>query len=533
MANFKRIVNVIPLTRIGRAAPKIFTYLVPLSLQGLLRAGQIVKVPFGKNRTVFGVVSSMEMHRLPGEVKGFKSVTQLWDAFPYLTEKNLLLGNWLSDYYAATLGLVIKAMLPKPVKKTSEPQTVALEKFDPDFVLTEYQRAALAQITAGLGKKAAFLIAGPRGSGKTEVCLQAASRVIESGRQVLFLVPDLAALERWRGLLIRRFGIGKLAVLGSHLTDAERLWTWKKIAGAERLVILGMRSAVFAPAKNLGAIIVGSEHHSSYKQYDQQPKYDARRVARKLAALWQCPVIFSSSTPSVELYFRSRAGRIALLHLPHSIKADLRQPQVKLAVMKSDELALSPALQVEITQALLAKHAALLVFTKAQSGLLADELQAMLHEEFRRAKPEIVRLAPGEILIDPAHRQAPVSVIGATDADFYLRFRDFRAAERAFQSLGAHLDRFGAGNKSGVLVLQTAQPEHYVMKALRTGSYETFYNAEIEKRKANNDPPFSKLVKISRPYKVLRLSPDESIPADELRKLPATADIDVDPESLI
>ena len=149
MANFKRIVNVIPLTRISRAAPQIFTYLVPLSLQGLLRAGQIVKVPFGKNRTVFGVVSSMEMLRLPREVKVFKSVTQLWDAFPYLTEKNLLLGNWLSDYYAATLGLVIKAMLPKPVRKASEPKTLALEKFYPDFEDLSYLKSSLLE-KAGL-----------------------------------------------------------------------------------------------------------------------------------------------------------------------------------------------------------------------------------------------------------------------------------------------------------------------------------------------------------------------------------------------
>lgn len=541
MSNFKRVVNVIPLRRLNLGKSQIFTYVVPLQLQGQLRPGQIVKVPFGGgNAGIFGVVSSLEMHRLQPETKGLKSIIALHDAALWFTEKNLTLANWLSEYYLAPLGLIAKAMLPKSVKKAAEPAVMGYEQSNPDFLLTEHQRLAVSVVVAASDDKArVFLLHGPKGSGKTEVALQIMSRQLESGKQMIYLVPETESLAKAQELLIRRFGVGAVAVLHAGLRDSERLWQWHKIREGEKQIILGTRSAIFAPAKNLGGIFVDEEHHSSYKQYDQQPKYDTRTVAKKLAVLWGCPLVFASSTPSVNLYHEAKSGRAQILKLPDPIKADLHPPLVKLAPL--GDRALSPALLSEITQALLRKQPALLVFSKHQSGRLGDELQALLLEEFRRDKPEVVRLTKNQILVDPAHKQTPLAVVGVLDADFYLNWQDFRAAERSYTHLNTLADKLGPGKQAGVLVLQTASPEHYVMQALKQHSYEKFFAEEISRRRAANDPPFSKLIKISTDkdgrrevYKVLKMPLVQTVNAAELLKdLPPGADIDVDPESLI
>src|SRR3989344_567137 len=452
MAEFKRVINVIPLTRLGFSSSQIFTYSVPTELYDKMRPGQVVKIPF-RSRTIFGLVSSVEMHRLKNEVKGLKSVIALLSAIPVMTEKNLVLMNWAAGYYVSPLGVMAKAMMPKPVKRSAPRSEQTYEKRDPDFVLTEAQRAALNQIVGSLGRTGEFLLSGPRGSGKTEVCLQVVKRVVGAGKQVIFLVPETSYLSSTFELLGRRFGVDNIALLHSELRDTERFWEWQKVASQDKSIILGTRSAIFAPARNLGAVIILDEHHSSYKQYDQQPKYDARRVAAELSREWQCPLVSCSATPSVGLYERCVSGPALLLVLADRIKADVHEPRhrivavdVKVADGQTDVM--SAALRVELTQALLKKRSTLLIFTKKQAGRLTDELHELFLEEFRSDKPEVVRLSQNEILIDPSHQSAPPALLAILDADFYLRWQDFRAAERAFQYLSHLASRLGSGDKN-------------------------------------------------------------------------------------
>src|SRR3989344_5515267 len=156
MTNFKKIVNVIPLTRLKLDGTQIFSYLVPLALQGQIRSGQLVSVPF-HGRTILGVTSSPEMHRLAREVKRFKFLGDLVDPLPVLTEKNQALADWISERYAVSLGIAVKAMIPEPAKTGSVQEIAGLERSNPYFLLTENQRQAMNKIISGLSTRTEFL----------------------------------------------------------------------------------------------------------------------------------------------------------------------------------------------------------------------------------------------------------------------------------------------------------------------------------------------------------------------------------------
>src|SRR3989344_7212330 len=147
---FKHVVNVIPLTSVNLGGSQIFTYAVPLKLQDQIRPGQLVKIPFGP-RKIYGITSSVEMHRLSKETRGLKPLEELVSPAAVVSEKNLALANWLANYYVVALGLVTKAMLPKFGVKPKDPRLVGYEKFDPDYILNEYQKAAVAHISGTFG----------------------------------------------------------------------------------------------------------------------------------------------------------------------------------------------------------------------------------------------------------------------------------------------------------------------------------------------------------------------------------------------
>lgn len=333
--DYKRIVNIIPLTRVSLTSSQIFSYMVPLKFQGQMRPGMLARIPFG-GRRLAGVVSSPEMPRIGSEIKNLKPVLEILSPAPLVNEKGLQLANWLAEYYVTSLGLAVKAMLPRFTKKITAPVPINLEKYNPDFVLTENQRQAVTQISSALGKSETFLLFGVTGSGKTEVYMQVMERVLESGQQVIMLVPEISltpqALERFS----KRFGFDKIAMLHSRMKATEKMWMWQKIRLEEKQIIIGPRSAVFAPVQNLGLLILDEEHDSSFKQYDQNPKYHARTVAKKLSEIWSCPVILGDATPSVKTFYEAVAGGTALERLPHRIKADVGLPKIKVVDMKKE-----------------------------------------------------------------------------------------------------------------------------------------------------------------------------------------------------
>jgi len=177
------------------------------------------------------------------------------------------------------------------------------------------QTDAVATIDAAAGTFSALVLRGATGSGKTEVYLQCAARVLARGQGVLLLVPEIALtpqlIERFRARLP-----GQLGVLHSALSDAERLDAWRAVRAGVARIVLGTRSAVFAPVPELGLIIVDEEHDSSYKQQESGCRYSARDVAVVRAQQAQVPIVLGSATPSLESLQNIASGRYQVLQLP-------------------------------------------------------------------------------------------------------------------------------------------------------------------------------------------------------------------------
>ncbi len=187
------------------------------------------------------------------------------------------------------------------------------------LTLNPEQLAALNMIQDRLKEKInhVFLLMGVTGSGKTEVYLQAIQRCIEANQEAIVLVPEISltpqTIERFRG----RFG-EHVSVLHSHLSNKERVSEWNKVNEGKVKIVVGARSAVFAPFRNLGLIVVDEEHETSYKQ-DQTPRYQARDVAVMRGKIESCTVILGTATPALESYHNTQIGKYTLIELKERI----------------------------------------------------------------------------------------------------------------------------------------------------------------------------------------------------------------------
>ena len=191
---------------------------------------------------------------------------------------------------------------------------VTPEKREVNFRLNAEQQSALDAINQCIESDthSTFLLRGITGSGKTEVYIQAIQRVVEFGRQAIVLVPEISLTPQTRQRFRARFD--HVAVLHSHLTSAQRAWHWKQIAAGKVQVIIGARSAIFAPTPRLGLVVLDEEHDGSFKQ-DKAPRYHARDVANWRAANEHVPLILGSATPSLESWHRATEEKYKLLTL--------------------------------------------------------------------------------------------------------------------------------------------------------------------------------------------------------------------------
>ncbi len=199
-----------------------------------------------------------------------------------------------------------------------------------------------------------FLLYGVTGSGKTELYLRAIEEIIRQGKEALVLVPEISltpqTIQRFRGRC------GQVAVLHSHLQTAERGGHWRRIAAGQVQVVVGARSAVFAPTKNLGLIVIDEEHENTFKQ-ENTPRYHARDVAVMRARLHNIPILLGSATPSLESWYNAQRGQYQLLTLPKRVE-DRPLPHVALIDLRHDRHpagrfhALSPSLERAMNQAL-------------------------------------------------------------------------------------------------------------------------------------------------------------------------------------
>jgi len=454
---------------------------------------------------------------------------------------------------------------------------------DQPKILNQYQTQSLQTINS-LSSYAQVLLHGVTGSGKTEVYLQAIAPILNQGKSALVLVPEIGLTPQLTDRFRARFG-DQVFVYHSALSDGERYDTWRNMTLGLPQIIIGTRSAIFAPLPKLGLIILDEEHDSSFKQDQPPPCYHARKVAQWRAELENCPLILGSATPSLESWLeikqKNQQNRF-YLSLPERIQAR-PLPPIKIVDMRQElrqgnRSIFSYDLQTALNQLQETRQQGILfIHRRGHSTFVScrscgyvmecphcDVSLAYHHEhpnaaqllrchycnysqlypqrcpdcdspyfkhfgsgtqrvieELNRLFPELksIRFDSDTTSRKNAHRTlltqfankeadllvgtqmltkgldlASVSLVGIVSADGLLHLSDYRASERAFQTLVQVAGRAGRGNDPGRVILQTYTPEHPVIQAVQRHDYESFVATELQQRQELNYPPYGRLI---------------------------------------
>jgi len=275
-----------------------FTY----KSKDIIKKGERVVVPFG-NKSIIGIV--VKKVSKPKSLKGLKEIIEITDdhiAFDKSEFKTIL---WASDYYHHPIGEVFFSFLPtllrkkndKTVKATGEIAKYELNEKDKNFKLTKEQSTNLNKLNK-INRFDPSLIYGVTGSGKTEIYLQLAEKLIQKNKSVLVLVPEINLIPQLEKRFKNRFS-GDIGVYHSRQTSNQRLRVWLRSKFGEIKIVIGTRSSVLIPLKDLGAIIVDEEHDQSYKQADGF-KFSGRDIAIKRSQIEDIPIFLGSATPSLQ-----------------------------------------------------------------------------------------------------------------------------------------------------------------------------------------------------------------------------------------
>ena len=371
----------------------VFTYNIPDEISNLVKVGVRVIVPFGR-QTIEGFV--MKVGNIETDYK-LKDIISVKDSEEVLTEELIELGKYMSKKTLSSLISCYQTMLPKALKasfktninkkyetyvklidenyvpKTSAQakiieklSTTNLKKDLVDISLSAYktllknniivedkkevyrlddaidsnykkvilnkeQQNVVDTVLTNKDKFTPYLLHGVTGSGKTEVYMNIIDNIIKE-KEVIVLVPEISLTPQFVSIFKSRFG-STVAIMHSGLSDGERYDEYRKIKEGKVKIVIGARSAIFSPFKNLGLIIIDEEHTDTYKQ-DNNPKYDAIDIALKRAKYNNIPLLLGSATPSIESYTRSHLGVYKLLELKNRINKNM--PRVELVDMKNE-----------------------------------------------------------------------------------------------------------------------------------------------------------------------------------------------------
>jgi primosomal protein N' (replication factor Y) len=476
-------------------------------------------------------------------------------------------------------GLLNRGILERYEKEVGRLRSTVC-RVQPFSILSEAQKQAYNGIYDVFKTKDVCLLHGVASSGKTEIYAHLANDVLGNGRQVLFLLPEIAITTQITGRLSKLFG-DKLLVYHSGFSGNERVEVWNRLLRDKSpVLVLGVRSSLFLPFNDLGLIVVDEEHENTYKQQDPAPRYHARNVAIILANMHGGKTLLASATPSIDSYYNALTGKYGLVKLnarygncltPEVMSVDIKELRRK-KIMK-DSL-FSPLLIHEINKALeLGEQVILfqnrrgfapmmecrscgwtphcmncdvsLTYHKRQNRLvchycgyatpLPRECPQCRHTGLRmlgfgteKVEEEVAALFPSaraeRLDFDSAHTRTAyerilsdfddgkiqiligtqmlskgldfgnVTVAGVLNADNLMNFPDFRAHERAYQLMAQVSGRSGRREKRGVVVIQTSQPEHPVIRMVQAFEFEEMVKLQLGERSLFRYPPYFRLI---------------------------------------
>lgn len=350
-----------------------FTYsYIPLENQkteNIPQIGKRAEVRFG-NKKMTGFITKI-YDSFPSHcavpLEKIKQVSKIVDSEPLITQELLETAIWVSKYYLCTIGEAVNSILPSARRESSEQSF----SFDSEISagirqnLSEEQKKAVNDILAHAEKNESSFhyLYGPTGSGKTEVFLQTAEQILKKNKGVIYLVPEISLTQQVVDSVVNRFG-PQVAVLHSSLTQSQKLTQWKKILHREARIVIGARSAIFAPVPDLGMIIIDEEHDSSYKS-GNTPRYHARQTAMYRASKLKIPLIMGSATPSVEAWHLMNCGKL-LKHTLSKRLAGGEKPSIKCINLNQSVMqgCISEELKNEIETTLKEKKQAILFLNR-------------------------------------------------------------------------------------------------------------------------------------------------------------------------
>ena len=472
-----------------------------------------------------------------------------------------------------------------------------------DYQLTALQKTALDAVRNALEAQQPALLFGVTGSGKTHIYMELVKEALASGKQVLYLLPEVALTEHLVAKMSAFLPV-EIGVWHHFYSSHERTELYDRILKNQIQFVVGTKGAVFAPFTDLGLIVVDEEHESSYKQFDKKPFYHGRDAAFQLAKLHDAKFVMGSATPSYEMQFAVKQQRVVLAELNEKYDggkaAELMYLNVgelkkagKMNSMFSDPVQLAIQSAMDLKQRVVVYHNRKgyvpyiecgdcgltsqckncdisLTYYKSSDNQrcnycgyqqvvpskcvacgsqdlrlkgtgtekLAEELSQLFpkarvgrfDQQSMRKRDDFQRILlafeRGEIdilvgtqLLAKGIDIENIGLVVVPDSDMLLHIPDFRSHERAFQQLQQLAGRIGRRAERGVMMIQTYQPEHEVLKALKTGDYNGLMETEMEQREVFGYPPFTKLLKIDVKHLDAQVATEASRwLADQLRK---------------
>lgn len=444
-------------------------------------------------------------------------------------------------------------------------------KRDTKKVLTKAQQNVVDSVLNDQ-RHVPFLLFGVTGSGKTEVYMQIIEKVLKKGKTAIILVPEISLTPQMIEQFSNRFG-NQIAALHSALSEGEKYDEWRRIARGEANIVIGARSAIFAPLKNIGIIIMDEEHSDSYKQGDKNPRYHARDIAIWRGKYHSCPVLLGSATPSLESMARARKGVYELVTLQERVNGKML-PEVEIIDMnqesKRSSYHITNTLLKNLNDCIKRGDQAILFLNRrgfstfvtckncsevircpncditltyhksnkmlrchycgyatplpkecpkchenslSDLGVGTEKIEEELHTLLPSIK--VLRMDVDTTSKKGAHKKmidafrnheydillgtqivakgldfSDVTLVGVINADTSLNIPDFRSSENTYSLLSQVAGRSGRSSKTGKVLIQTFNPDHYAISFVKHHDYLGFYNEEMKIRKRLGYPPF-------------------------------------------